>query len=468
MGELKARSVVQILGLVVLPSVVFLAGAQWVVLNSVASAYEDATKSQFEAARVERSSHHSSVGERIDACNNRLEGVVDRVEQLAESIRRELRQHEDKTESRQKELADEIRRLKEQVDSVSGSVTEISDRTFEVANNLAVAVVDSMEKTIKDDPAAENSLRNILLAVRKNSKEEVVVLYRGVQIELTSYIHSVMGRMLATATDPDWRPGTEQLFFCSKGDDAGEDAVRNIFVFDFATNRLFQVTNNNRDERSPKVSPDGRQLAFSRERDRRSGAMDIYIARLNNLFKAGGTSIKIRRVTSDLNQGFTNLYSTWSPDGGKWLLFAQFLDPDLEVYDLVICDSETCGDWQTIGQAAQGRCQPFWCKNWDVLYSYQFPETKNHGIFRLEFEEFVDGKPRYSEPIPLLVPEEGSDEQFFCPTQVGNRVFFGYKKNRDSKAETHWLNTETEEQGVIFSSPAHSFVFPAAQFAPSR
>ena len=118
-------------------------------------------------------------------------------------------------------------------------------------------------------------------------------------------------------TDPTWFPGGQRIIFSRSEDiyamilDLGGDP----------TGKLTRLTRNASAERQPSVSPNGRKIAFTSDRD---GDFDVYV------MKARPESRTNRPVKLTQNTTF-DLAPDWSPDG-TMIAFSSGDDGAREVY----------------------------------------------------------------------------------------------------------------------------------------
>lgn len=150
---------------------------------------------------------------------------------------------------------------------------------------------------------------------------------------------------------PTWSPNGRHLYWTSNCD-GDFDIYRGEIAYNYEGTwsvdaRLVNVvnlTNNNVDDRFPRVSPDGKTVAFGSNRD---GNWEIY-----TMSSASGDTL--RRLTSN---NATDDSPTWSADGSK-LAFASDRDGDFEIYTMTLDGNNTT---QITNNSAQDRW-PLWAQ----------------------------------------------------------------------------------------------------------
>ena len=116
---------------------------------------------------------------------------------------------------------------------------------------------------------------------------------------------------LEWASDPQISPdGSEIVYLRNQMDIMKDRRVRNIWKVDQDGKNHMKLTSSDKNESSPRWSPNGKQIAYSTGTDQGS---EIHIYWLEN-----GQSARI----SQLNRSPRNL--TWSPDG-KWIAFSMMV-----------------------------------------------------------------------------------------------------------------------------------------------
>ena len=89
---------------------------------------------------------------------------------------------------------------------------------------------------------------------------------------------------------------------------------------------LTRLTNNNWDDVSPSISPDGKKIAYA---SRRNGYWDIYIL-----------NIETNQVLQFTDTPDYDGAPTWSPDG-QWIAYESYLDNNLDILIKSVADSKT-------------------------------------------------------------------------------------------------------------------------------
>ena len=113
---------------------------------------------------------------------------------------------------------------------------------------------------------------------------------------------------------PAWSPDGRQIAFSSNRDSGDGD----IYVMDSDGSDVLNLTNHEKADRQPAWSPDGRQIAFSSNRD---GNFDIYV------MDSDGSD-----VLNLTNHEMTNEQSpAWSPDG-RQIAFSSNRDGNFDIY----------------------------------------------------------------------------------------------------------------------------------------
>lgn len=100
---------------------------------------------------------------------------------------------------------------------------------------------------------------------------------------------------------------------------AGRDGNYEIYLADVGRTLVANLTNNPGEDTRPSWSPDGKQIVFYSQRDRR---IDVHI------MNADGTGL--RRLAQTGNTG-KYLYPAWSPDG-EWIAYASSYQRDAGIY----------------------------------------------------------------------------------------------------------------------------------------
>ncbi|MCE5280755.1 MAG: S-layer homology domain-containing protein [Deltaproteobacteria bacterium] len=127
------------------------------------------------------------------------------------------------------------------------------------------------------------------------------------------------------ATSPAWSPDGKQIAFASQVGDAKGTADYNdpnsaeIYLMNADGSNRHKLTDNRAVDGGPAWSPDGKQIAFSSNRD---GTFQIYV------MKADGTDV--RPLTSG---SANNIGPAWSPDG-KWIAFSSDRDGSPYTYQI--------------------------------------------------------------------------------------------------------------------------------------
>lgn len=113
---------------------------------------------------------------------------------------------------------------------------------------------------------------------------------------------------------PDWSPNGQYLVFV-----ASEGRNSHLYLFDFTTQTIQQLTAVSGNVIEPSWSPDGEWIAFAASW---SGRPEIYQLQF-------ATSI-IERLTDSRG---TNTYPSWSPDG-QWIVFASDRNYTWQIYKM--------------------------------------------------------------------------------------------------------------------------------------
>lgn len=126
-------------------------------------------------------------------------------------------------------------------------------------------------------------------------------------------------RLRLTETDsnertPKWSPDGRQLVFASD-----RDGNREIYVMDIARDRLDNLTQHPAPDWQPAWSPDGARIAFSSYRD---GDWEVYVINID------GTNL-VRLTQHEAN----DFSPTWSPDGSR-LLFVSRRQGDADLFTI--------------------------------------------------------------------------------------------------------------------------------------
>ena len=121
-------------------------------------------------------------------------------------------------------------------------------------------------------------------------------------------IEKLLSRDVSTL---DWSPNGHQIVFIG--------ANNNLFIFDLITNELSKITNNADD---PAISPNGRQIAFSKP-----------IVREGQLWTEGvavtSLHVKAQPKILHLRKDFLSTHPTWSADG-QYIAYASYTNLDIQ------------------------------------------------------------------------------------------------------------------------------------------
>lgn len=113
----------------------------------------------------------------------------------------------------------------------------------------------------------------------------------------------------ATERSPRWSPDGTKIAFTRYMDRTQRQTTGELFIMNADGTNLQRLTHNNVIDNTPSWSPDGRQIAFS---SARSGVWEVYIIEL-------ATRV-VRQLTDDLSST-----PDWSPDG-RQIVFERFIN----------------------------------------------------------------------------------------------------------------------------------------------
>src|SRR5215208_2071237 len=140
--------------------------------------------------------------------------------------------------------------------------------------------------------------------------------------------------------DPAWSPDGTQIAFATDGPDGIED----IFVMDAEGNHMTNLTADfsSGRERAPAWSPDGNQIAFVT--NRHDNTYDIY--KMDAVDNNGdGNGDNMTRLTNNdaIPQFLTDNLPDWSPDGNQ-IAFTRNRDGNTEIYRMDAVDNNGDGN----------------------------------------------------------------------------------------------------------------------------
>lgn len=129
-----------------------------------------------------------------------------------------------------------------------------------------------------------------------------------------------------------------------------------IFLYDLISNREYQLTTHDAQDRHPSFSPDGQRVAFASDR---SGNWDIYIINSD-----GSNLVQVTYASS------FEYAPTWSPDG-RFLAYQSDRDGNDEIY---IQDLDT-GNVRRLTDAADSMVGALWSPDGNYIACYAYVDT---------------------------------------------------------------------------------------------
>ena len=156
------------------------------------------------------------------------------------------------------------------------------------------------------------SVEGRLAFVTKSGERDVIHIY---DLEAGELEQTLTFQNLTAVYSPDWDPVGQRLVFSS----IASSGFADLYVYDFASGELTQLTNDAYDDRDPSWNPDGDRVAFSSDRtaDGKAGAY--------NLFTYDVPTARIDYVTSGSHHDYS---PRWSPDGERLAYVSTYRDDD--------------------------------------------------------------------------------------------------------------------------------------------
>ena len=419
---------------------------------------------------AEANGHLDTIEHRLASMDSKL----DKLDNIEASIINERNSNVDYRESlldKDREILDRINEFHEQSRSFSEKL-ELNSETLAEQGTAIIALVNTCRivGASNDDALAELETVDVR-SFNQDSRPEIVVQIDGHTLELTKYIKLVEGTELGSAADSDWRKDTLQICFASPGPIVADESYeeyelrpRNIYLFDFQSNKLHALTNDSFDKRYPRFTPDGKYISYCKHRQQdvrndKHTEFDIYMSELLEAGKRLKLSVNEDQLTSKESAGRTNLYPCWSADG-EWLMFTVVYADD--AYTIRVIDRKTKDIVTQFESGGRKKCRPFWHEDGTVYYSYE------RSIYKKVVRRLENGELYTSDEVPIANPDDTHERgSFFCPVPLTDSlIMFSHRPKRLNKNEPlrkAAIRIFDMEKGriidTLLSDPEHSFSF---------
>jgi WD40-like Beta Propeller Repeat len=254
-------------------------------------------------------------------------------------------------------------------------VTGYVQDNFSLVNQILDALLQGKEDVAE---GLRKVFQGRILFVSTTNSELGVSLHldNNIEIDFQEYLEAAIGIRLFDAADPDWSSVSNRLAFVSRGPSGQEKLTHDLYVYDFVSQRLAQLTDSEFDVRSPRWNPiNGNVVLFSRERRPDSASMnglstyDLYVGTVD-LPEGPGNNVtaellNLHAIISE-EDSIAISHATWSPDG-EWILFAG--GEESSRYRLLYRRSSGEGKVSDIpGTIGEYRCSSDWYGN-QIVYT---------------------------------------------------------------------------------------------------
>ncbi len=335
------------------------------------------------------------------------------------------------------------------------------ESNFRLVNQIFIA-------DIGGEPETAEGIRKVLqdsiqfVATKRSDPRISLYLRNDLEIDFQSYLEEAHGIRLADSMDPDWSNLNNCLIFVSRGLEDSPKATHDLFVYDFISSRLAQLTDLDHDVRYPRWSPavEGSVL-YSRERKPgavgEDGKYDLYTGKYVPPEWTTGNMLavnilqQIRRITTE-QDSLSVAHGTWAPDG-KWVLFAAGQSAD--EFELSYRRSDGEGPLYSVpGTKGEYKCSTDW-------FADQIVYTRSDVVV-LQAVELHDSGPVFGHFEKL----HESDASVVCPSIYStNQILYSVASEDEFSQVSIWNldgdgDSRMKSSRSLATSSRHSYFSP--------